>query len=59
MADLGQVPELDARVVAGGLKPVVARLGGDRVEGDDQVPLSRHAGGEPPGPEFPWRPVLS
>jgi hypothetical protein len=29
--DLGQVPELDAGVVTGGLEPVIAFLQGDRV----------------------------
>ena len=46
--DLGQVPELDPGIVASGLEPVVAVLGGDRVQGDDQVgPVS--GGGQPPG----------
>ena len=46
--DLGQVPELDPGIVAFGFEPVVAGVGGDRVDGDDQVrPGSR--GAEPPG----------
>src|SRR5207237_742849 len=46
--DLGQVPEFDPGVVAVGFVPVVTRVGGDRVDGEDQVrPASR--GAEPPG----------
>src|SRR5262249_35770044 len=42
--DLGQVPELDPRVVAVGLQSVVAGVGGDRGEIDDQVrPVCRVA----------------
>ena len=35
--DLGQVPELDPGVVAVGFVAVVAGVGGDRVDRDDQV----------------------
>ena len=35
--DLGQVPQPDPGVVAAGFVPVVAGVGGERVEGDDQV----------------------
>src|SRR5690348_1749734 len=46
--DLGQVPELDSGVMAAGFVSVVAGIGGDRVDGDDQVrAVSR--GGQPPG----------
>jgi hypothetical protein len=37
MPDLGQMLQLDARIVAAAFKPVVAVLGGQRVEGDQQV----------------------
>jgi hypothetical protein len=46
--DLGEVAEQDAGIVAGGLESVIALLGGDRVQGDDQVRLPRGAGGQPP-----------
>jgi hypothetical protein len=46
--DLGQVSELDAWIVAPAFKPVVAILGGQRVEGDQQVrPIP--GGVQPPG----------
>jgi hypothetical protein len=35
--DLGQVPELDPGIVPLGFEPVITRVGGDRVDGDDQV----------------------
>ena len=54
--DLGQVPELDPGVVAFGFVLVVAGVGGDRVDGDDQVrAVSR--GGQPPGSVPAGRPV--
>ena len=43
--DLGQVPEHHPGVVAGGLTPVVTRVGADRLDGDDQVPLPGDSGG--------------
>src|SRR5689334_20097977 len=46
--DLGQVPEPGPGVVAFGLVPVVARVGGDRVDRDDQV-RSGSGGAQPPG----------
>src|SRR5206468_12767497 len=46
--DLGQVPQLDPRIMAFSLEPVLTRIGGDRVDGQDQVrAVSR--GGQPPG----------
>jgi len=57
--DLGQVPQLDPRVMTAGLEPVVARVQGDRVQGDQQVPLAGQAGGQPPGPVPAGRPVLA
>ena len=35
--DLGQVPQLDPGIMALGFEPVLTRVGGDRVDGDDQV----------------------
>jgi hypothetical protein len=35
--DLGQVPELDPGIVTAGFVAVVAGVGGDRVQVDDQV----------------------
>ena len=46
--DLGQVPQLDAGVVAAGLMAVVAGVGGDRVDRDDQV-RPGSGGVQPPG----------
>ena len=47
--DLGQVPELDPGIMPGGLEPVIALRGIDRIEPDQQVrPASRDA--QPPGP---------
>jgi hypothetical protein len=46
--DLGQVPQPDPGVVAAGLIPVVAGVGGDRVDRDDQV-RSGSGGAQPPG----------
>ena len=37
MPDLGQVPQLDAGVVAAGLVPVVARVSGYRIKSDCQA----------------------
>src|SRR5260370_40145968 len=56
--DLGQVPQPGPGVVAGGLEPVVAVLGGDRVDDDQQVRLPWDAGGQPPGPVAAGRAVL-
>ena len=54
--DLGQVPQLDPGIVAAGLVPVVAGLGGQGVEGDDQVrPVP--GGAQPPGAVAAGRPV--
>ena len=54
--DLGQVPELNARIVAPAFKPVVAVLRGERVEGDQQVrPIA--GGVQPPGSVAAGRPV--
>src|SRR5439155_247235 len=36
--DLGQVPQLDPGIMTFGFEPVVTGVGGDRVDGDDQVP---------------------
>jgi hypothetical protein len=47
--DLGQVPQHDPGVVAPALEPVVARVGAQRVQGDDQV-RSGSGGAQPPGP---------
>jgi hypothetical protein len=46
--DLDQVLELDAGVVAAGLVPVVAGVGGQRFQGDDQVGPAA-GGAQPPG----------
>ena len=48
VADLGEVAELDPGVVALGLIAVITLIGGDRVEGDQQVPLPGGSGREPP-----------
>ena len=54
--DLGQVPELNARIVAPAFKPVVAVLRGERVEGDQQVrPIA--GGVQSPGSVAAGRPV--
>jgi hypothetical protein len=56
--DLGQVPELDPGIMTPGLVPVVAVLGGDGVEGDDQVrPVS--GGAQLPGAVAAGRPGLA
>jgi len=47
VADLDQVAELVAGLVGGGLVPVVAGVGGDRVEAHGELPAAR--GGERPG----------
>src|SRR5208282_1822368 len=49
MPDLGQVPELDAGIVPGGLEPVIAGIDGDRVDREEQAGLSGDPGAEPPG----------
>ena len=46
--DLGQVPQPDPGIVAAGFVPVVAGVGGDRVDRDDQV-RSGSGGAQPPG----------
>ena len=55
--DLGQVPELDPRVMTAGLEPVITGVDGDRVERDQQVRPPGHPGGQPPGPVAAGRPV--
>src|SRR5580765_2058222 len=45
--DLGQVPELDPGIVAAGFVAAVARVGGDRVQVDDQV-RPGSGGAQPP-----------
>ena len=45
--DLGQVPQPGPGIVAAGLIPVVAGVGGDRVDRDDQV-RSGSGGAQPP-----------
>ena len=57
--DLGQVPELDSRVMTGSLEPVVACVQGDRVQREEQVPLAGQAGGELPGAVSAGRPGLA
>jgi len=52
------VAELDSGVVTFGLVSVVAVACGDRVEGDDQVPLAGCPGGQPPGAVSAGRPLL-
>src|ERR1700722_9510380 len=54
--DLGQVPELAAGVVPGGLEAVVAGADRDRVERDDQVRLPG-PGAQPPAAVAAGRPV--
>ena len=56
--DLGQVPQPDPGVVAAGLVPVVAGVGGDRVDRDDQV-RSGSGGAQPPGAVPAGRAVLA
>jgi len=46
--DLGQVPQLDPGVMPGGLPPVVAVPGGDRLDVHDQAALPGYPGGQPP-----------
>ena len=46
--DLGQVPQLDPGVVAAGLVTVIAGVGGNRVDRDDQV-RPGSGGAQPPG----------
>src|SRR5690349_12736415 len=46
--DLGQVPEPGPGIVTFGLESVVARVGGDRVDGDDEVRAGA-GGAQPPG----------
>ena len=47
--DLGQVPQPGPGVVAPALEPMVTRVGGQRVQGDDQVGPGS-GGAQPPGP---------
>ena len=47
--DLGQVPQLAARIMPGRLEPVITRPSGDRVHRERQVPLPGYTGCEPPG----------
>src|SRR5437764_3879156 len=54
--DLGQVPQLDPGIVALGGEPVVAVVGAEGVELDDQVG-SGSRGAQPPGPEPAGRPL--
>jgi hypothetical protein len=56
--DLGQVAELDPGIMPGGLKPVIAGTGGDRVDLDDQVRLPGGPGAEPPRSVPAGGPVL-
>ena len=44
MPDLGQVPQLDPRVMTVGLKAVITGVKGDRVKLDQQVRLSGDPG---------------
>ena len=46
--DLGQMPQLDPGIMPSCREPVVAVLGGDRVQRDDQVPLPGGPGRQPP-----------
>jgi hypothetical protein len=56
--DLGQVPQLDARVVAFGLVAMITLVDGDRIERDDQVrPLSPRP--QPPAAVSARRAVLA
>src|SRR6185503_19601234 len=53
---LDQVPQPDPGIVAAGLVPVVAGVGGQRLQGDDQAgPVA--GGAQPPGPVPAGRPV--
>lgn len=54
--DLGQVPEPGAGVVAAGLEAVVAVLGGEGMEFDEELPA---VDAEGPGPEAAGRPVAA
>src|SRR5436190_2040189 len=56
--DLGQVPQPDPGVVTFGFVPVVAGIGGDRVDGDDQIRPGPGAR-EPLGSVSTRRPVLA
>ena len=54
--DLGQVPEPDPGLVAGGPEPVITGLGAEGIELDDQVrPVP--GGAQPPGPVPARRPL--
>ena len=55
--DLGQVPELDSGVVGPAFMLVVAGVGGDRVDRDDQVPAGSGGTQSPGAISAPWRPV--
>ena len=57
--DLAQVAELDPGIVASGLEAVVAVAGGDRLECDQEIPLSAGTGPEPPGSVPAGRAVLA
>jgi hypothetical protein len=56
--DLGEMPQLDARVMTGSLIPRVTGLGSDRVEHDQQVSLSGETCGKTPGAVSAGRPGL-
>src|ERR1017187_9135738 len=56
--DLGQVPQLDTRIMTGSLEAVVTCLEGDQVERDQQVRLPG-SGGQPPGAVSAGRPVIA
>src|SRR5271154_6347359 len=58
MPDLGQVPQLDPGIVALSLIPVVARVGADRLERDQQAPLPTGPGRQLPGAVSAGRPVF-
>jgi hypothetical protein len=43
--DTGEVPELDAGVMPGGGEPVIAGIGGERIETNQQIPVAGDCGG--------------
>ncbi len=59
MPDLRQVLELDPGIMTPGLETMITLVGGDRVERDQEIPLSAGLGGEPPAPVSLWWALLA